>query len=325
MARVGGLAQGDWHEEAEPEGFVGDGMELVDETGDAVKPTAASKSTKVWGPLPAAAAPPAKKAEPYRPGAHLSKKPIDGNFPALGTQVSPPDHSTPAELSSNRFTTLQTEEPVTAPAQPEETKSKKEKKKDWKQGEMKVIVATTQAQQHLVTAEESEEMYKPKIVRGYAERSERRSDFPASESDTIWRKAGGNEPSAPAAFKPAKRPEEPFHRGDDSAPIRRGDDAAPIRREENPTEPLVWRSEAAAQPTKETLATDTASPSKPKFSNSKKRTDEAAPPAAPDTWKAADQQAAAAQTGKAAADQQAAAAQTGKARVNLWARGDPHV
>lgn len=317
MARVGGLAQGDWHEEAEPEGFAGDGMELVDETGDAVKPTTASRSTKVWGPLPAAAAPPpAKKAEPYRPGAHLSKKPIDGNFPALGAQVSPPDRSTPAELTSNRFTTLQTDEPAAAPAQPEENKSKKEKKKDWKQGEMKVIVATTQAQQNLVTAEESEEMYKPKIVRGYAERPERRSDFPVSESDGVWRKVGGNEPSAPAAFKPAKRPEEPFHRSEDSAPIRR---------EENPTESAVWRSEASAEPTKETLATSTASPNKPKFSNSKKRTDETASPATPDTWKEADQQAASVQTGKTAADQQATAVQTGKARVNLWARGDPHV
>lgn len=305
MARVGGLAQGDWNEEAEPEGFVGEGMELVDETGEAAKPAAAPKLTQVWAPLTAAAAPEAKKSEPYRPGAHQSKKQHDGYFPALGTQASEPERKAPTEPSSNRFTELQTDEPepVTTPPQSEEKKNRKKKKKDWKTVEMQTVVATTQAQQELVTVKESEEMYKPKIVRGYAERSERRSDFPVSESDNIWRKAGGSEPSAPASFKPVRRPEEPFHRGEDAGGI--------IRREENletKPEPGVWRSDSAAtQPPSEGQAKEGASNPPRKFINTKKKTDETAPPAV-DTWKAADQQ-----------------AQQAKPRVNMWEKGDPRV
>ena len=305
MARVGGLAQGDWNEEAEPEGFVGDGMELVDETGEAAKPAAAPKLTQVWAPLTAAAAPEAKKSEPYRPGGHQSKKQHDGYFPALGTQTSEPERKAPAEPSTNRFTELQTDEPepVISPPQSEEKKTKKKKKKDWKTVEVQAVVATTQAQQELVTVKESEEMYKPKIVRGYAERSERRSDFPVSESDNIWRKAGG-EPTAPAVFKPARRPEEPFRRGEDAV--------GPIRREETleaKPEPEAWRSNpASSPPTAEVQAKEGAILPPRKFINTKKKTDETAPPAV-DTWKAADQQ----------------AAQQTKPRVNMWEKGDPRV
>jgi hypothetical protein len=331
MARAGGLAQGDWNEDAEPEGFVGEGMELVDETGDSTKPTASSKPTQVWAPLSGiTAAPEVKKSEPYRPGAHLAKKQHDGFFPELGAQASSePIQKAPVGTSTNRFDELQTEEPepvaATVTPQSEEKKSRKKKKNEWKQVELQAVVATTQAQQELVIGKEAEEMYKPKITKAYVERTERRSDYTVSETDNVWRKANTEAPapSAPSGFKPPpRRPEEPFRRGDDSAPIRReersdlkrpeepfrrGDDSAPIRREDRPEpkpESGPWRSPlASSPPASDSQAKEAGTEGPRKFMNTKKKTEEPAPPT--DSWKAADQQP--------------------KPRVNMWALGDPRV
>jgi len=298
MARAGGLAQGDWNEEAEPEGFTGAGMELVDETGETAKPAAVSKPAQVWAPLSATTAvPETKKHEPYRPGGHLAKKQHDGFFPALGAQAPEPSQKPSTESSSNRFTQLQTEDPepeATPSASSEENKGRKKKKSEWKQVEIQAVVATTQAQQELVTVKESEDMYKPKVTKAYVERQERHSDFPVSETDNVWRKAS-SEASVPSGYKQAyKRPEESF---------QRGEDLGPIRREERPEPDLgPWRVQpASSQSTAESEAKE-ASATPRKFTNTKKKPDE---PPTPDSWKAADQPV--------------------KPKVNKWALGDPRV
>lgn len=305
MARAGGLAQGDWNEEVEPEGFTGADMELVDETGETVKTAATSKPAQVWAPLSATTTvPEAKKHEPYRPGGHLAKKQHDGFFPALGAQTSEPSQKpSTTEASSNRFTELQTDdpEPEAKPTPPaEDKKGRKKKKNEWKQVEIQAVVATTQAQQELVTAKEAEDMYKPKVTKAYVERQERRPDFPVSETDNVWRKAS-SEASVPSGYKQAyKRPEESFHRADDMGPIRREDRLEP-KPESGP-----WRTQLTSSPPAAESEAKEVSAAPRKFINTKKKTEE---PPTTDSWKAADQQ----------------ASQAVKPRVNMWALGNPRV